>query len=160
MTGAEGDPVLDGVYLYPAAAGDEILAALRRAHRAFTRRFPGDDLAAFFKRSGALFHHFERAPAEPDPRPAEVPPEVEARVIGEYYDRHYRKWLDEPVPALENRTPREAAHLATLRPRLIALLKGFESGAERLRRDGRPAHDFSWMWQELGLESSERRRRR
>ena len=50
-----------------------------------------------------------------------------------------------------NRTPRHAARLKTVRPRLIALLKDFESRAERGRRAGEPAYDFSWMWEELGL---------
>ena len=51
--------------------------------------------------------------------------------------KHYRKWLDEPVPALGNRTPRHAARLKTVRPKLITLLKDFESHSERQRRQAR-----------------------
>jgi len=95
----------------------------------------------------------EKHRASPAPPPAErVPPEVEAQIVGEYYERHYRNWLDQTVPALGNRTPRHAARLKTMRPRLIALLKEFENSSERLRREGRPAYDFGWMWGELGLE--------
>ena len=75
-----------------------------------------------------------------------------AKYLGEYYEDHYRKWLDEPVPALGNRTPRHAARLKTVRPKLIALLKDFESHSERQRRAGEIAYDFSWMWEELGLK--------
>ena len=90
-----------------------------------------------------------RAPA---PESSEVPPEIQAEVVGAFYEQHYRKWLDTALPALGGRTPREAARLQSTRPKLIALLKSFEAMAERQRRDGRPAHDFGWMWGELGLE--------
>jgi SEC-C motif len=82
---------------------------------------------------------------------SEVPPEVQAEVIGRFYEEHYRKWLDEPVPALDGRTPREAATLKSAHPQLVSLLKGMENLAERDRRAGRPAYDFGWMWGELGL---------
>jgi hypothetical protein len=274
MPGADGDLVIDGAsHLYPAAEKEEILKALRRAHRAFRRRFPGGDLSAFFKRAGALFHHlwldlvalrprpvfvtaegdpvllakvvFDvrdrealrtalaahpeldeqddgsyawRAPEDPDgfrrglgafaleggrvvfeamsrpraergrelleglagdavryratqyqdvgqalqepqpppePRPPEVSPEIEAQLVFEFYERHYRSWPDTPLPALDNRTPREAARLDKVRPTLVALLKDFESRAERERREGRPAYDFTWIWEEVGLSRPE-----
>lgn len=83
---------------------------------------------------------------------AVVPPEVEEKLLGEFYEKHYRSWPDTPLPALGHRTPRRAARLKTLRPRVVALLKEFENNSERLRREGRPAYDFGWMWKELGLE--------
>lgn len=91
----------------------------------------------------------ERRRAEPRD---EVPAEIQARVVGGFFERHYRAWLDERLPALGNRTPREAAGLASARPRVIALLKQMESMAERDRRAGRVAYDFGWMWAELGLD--------
>jgi hypothetical protein len=94
-------------------------------------------------------------PAPREPRPPEIPPEVEAQLAFEFYDRHYRTWPDTPVPALGNRTPREAARLDAIRPRLVALLKDFEARAERQRREGRPAYDFAWLWGELGLARPE-----
>jgi hypothetical protein len=88
-----------------------------------------------------------KRPAEPaGSGAAEIPPEVQAEVLGRFYEEHYRKWLDEPVPALGDRTPRHAAKLKTVRPKLIALLKDFESRSERQRRAGQPAYDFRWMW--------------
>lgn len=70
----------------------------------------------------------------------------------EFFEQHYRTWPDEPLPALGNRTPREAAKLPSVRPRLISLLKEMEVMAERDRRAGRPAYDVTRMWAELGLE--------
>jgi hypothetical protein len=87
--------------------------------------------------------------------PPDVPPEVEAELVGDFYERHYRGWPDTPLPALGGRTPRHAARLKTVRPRLVALLKDMEARSERLRRDGRPAYDFGWMWAELGLDRPE-----
>jgi hypothetical protein len=88
-----------------------------------------------------------RERAEPD-----FPPEVVAQLTFDFYDRHYRAWPGVPLPALGGRTPRQAARLASLRPRLVALLKWMENASERARRAGRPAYDFGWLWGELGLE--------
>jgi hypothetical protein len=93
----------------------------------------------------------KRAPQASKPKEPDIPIEEQRKILGEYYENHYRKWLDEPVPALGNRTPRHAAQLKTVRPKLIALLKDFESHSERQRRSGEIAYDFRWMWQELGL---------
>ena len=93
----------------------------------------------------------KHAPAPTEKKKPEIPPEMQAELLGNYYQDHYRKWLDEPVPALGNRTPRHAARLKTVRPKVITLLKDFESRSERQRRAGEIAYDFRWMWKELGL---------
>lgn len=93
----------------------------------------------------------KRAPGPAKNEMPDIPPEVLAELLGRFYEEHYHKWVDQPLPALGNRTPRYAARLKTVRPKLIALLKDMESRAERDRRAGRPAYDISWMWQELGL---------
>ena len=82
---------------------------------------------------------------------SEVPPEVQAELIGQFLEQHYAGWLDTPLPALDGRTPREAAALKSARPKLISLLKHMESSSDRDRRAGKPAYDFGWMWAELGL---------
>jgi hypothetical protein len=82
----------------------------------------------------------------------EVPSEVAAQAALAFYERHYRGWVDTPLPALGGKTPRAAAASKTGRPRLVALLKEIESRAARQRLAGEPAYDFGWMWGELGLE--------
>jgi hypothetical protein len=94
----------------------------------------------------------KHAPQTHKKQEPDIPIEEQRRVLGEFYERHYHKWLDEPVPALGNRTPRHAARLKTIRPKLIALLKDFESHSERQRRAGEITYDFGWMWAELGLK--------
>ncbi len=81
-----------------------------------------------------------------------IPPEVAADVIREYKDRHYKTWPDEPLPALDGRTAREAAGIAKLRPRLVDLLKDMENHEARTTRPDNPPYDFVWIWKELGLE--------
>jgi hypothetical protein len=92
-----------------------------------------------------------KRPPNPAAKPLEIPPAVEAKLLGDFYEQHYRGWLDEPLPALGGRTPRQAAGLKSVRRKVISLLKTMENMAERQRRDGRPAYDFGWMWAELGL---------
>jgi hypothetical protein len=76
----------------------------------------------------------------------------ESGAVRELYDRHYHDWLDRPVPALANRTPRDAARSRLWRRKLVDMLKGFENMTNRAALHGRPAYDFRWIWRELGLE--------
>ena len=94
-----------------------------------------------------------RRRGQPAARPGSgLPPEVEAQVLHEFYDKHYHEWLDIPLPALSGRTPRHAARLKTQRHRVAELLKMFENHTEHDRREGRPAYDTTWMWAALRIE--------
>ena len=119
--------------------------------RDFLQRLLGDAVRFRVVAYEDVGQALKRAPHRVEQKEPDIPLEVQHQMVGEFYERHYRSWLDEPVPALGNRTPRHAARLKTVRPRLIALLKDFESRAERQRRAGDPAYDFSWMWEELRL---------
>ena len=44
------------------------------------------------------------------------------------------------------------ASSVTVGLKLISLLKAMEHASARDRRAGRPAYDFGWMWEELGLD--------
>jgi len=124
--------------------------------------------ALIAKASGAAIRHratryesVESAMKARVPAPAmrpegPVPPAEAARVLAEFKDGHYRAWLDVPLPALAGRTPRHAARLKTLRPRLIDLLKELENHEARTASPESPAYDFGWMWSELGLEAKAR----
>jgi len=83
---------------------------------------------------------------------AEEPPPPETGAVRQLFDRYYQTWLDRPLPALGNRTPRAAARTKIWSVRLIELLKQFENTAERAALAGRPSYDFEWIWQELGLQ--------
>jgi hypothetical protein len=84
--------------------------------------------------------------------PEDLPREVKEALTLDAQARHYRKWLDETIPALNDHTPRQAAADAALRPKLIDLIHGLEGAYHMSLKNGEPAYDPSWMWSELGLE--------
>lgn len=98
----------------------------------------------------ALLERARREPKAPAGLP-ELAPEIKAQIEREMMDAHYRRWLDEPVPALRETTPREAAASRKLRPLLIDLLREFDNHYERAIRRGVQAYDTSWLWDELRL---------
>jgi hypothetical protein len=81
-----------------------------------------------------------------------IPEEIQAPLIKKFLDDHYRKWLDEALPALSHRTPRHAVTLKTFRPKVIELLKQMENSEARAGARGKTPYDFGWLWRELGLE--------
>jgi hypothetical protein len=93
----------------------------------------------------------ERA-AEGDRQPPEppLPPEEMAALLREVEDRHYRKVLSQPIPALDGKSPRQAARSKVGRRKVADWLKQLENGAARRgRAEGRPPYDFGWMWEAL-----------
>jgi hypothetical protein len=100
----------------------------------------------------AVARAMDRTTPVPGETPGEIPFELQARIAADFYEQHYRKWPDAPLPALAGRTPREAAEKPATRGKVVALLKQMENRATRQRRDGQTAYDFRWMWAELGLE--------
>lgn len=82
-----------------------------------------------------------------DELPLETPPELKA-LEKELRRRHWEQWLTTRVPALGNKTPRQAARSAGGRERLEALLAQFERNAER--GDDASA-DLEFIRAELGV---------
>ena len=61
-------------------------------------------------------------------------------------------WLDEKVPALPGRTPRQAARGREW-PYLEALLRQFEYEADLLAADGMTGVDTAWLREQLDMPS-------
>jgi hypothetical protein len=92
-----------------------------------------------------------RSPA-PEPSPA-MDAAAMAEAINRIKEAHYRRTLDEPVPMLGNRTPRECARSKQGRKKLANWIKGIENGEQRQAAGtGVPPYDVSWMWRELGVD--------
>jgi hypothetical protein len=87
----------------------------------------------------------------PSPSTTHDVPAESADAVRALFDRHYRSWIDRPLPALGNRTPRAAAAARLWRPKVMDLIKQLENGAERASNTSRPAYDVGWLWRELGL---------
>ncbi|HKN01790.1 MAG TPA: hypothetical protein VJX23_14830, partial [Candidatus Binataceae bacterium] len=100
----------------------------------------------------ALEEHRARKRSSAEEAAPKLPPEEAARVTRELVDRHYRRVIDEPLPALGNLPPREAVRTPAGRQKVIGWLKHLENGeGRRARKDATPPYDFSWMWRELGV---------
>ncbi len=99
-----------------------------------------------------------RAKTKPRGRTADPPalsPEDAASMasaIAQFKQQHYRRTLDENVPMLGNRTPRQCARTKQGRKQLVRWLKDLENSELRgAHGTGVPPFDFAWMWQELGI---------
>jgi hypothetical protein len=88
--------------------------------------------------------------AEPMTCPSEPErtPEIQA-LEAELIQRHWDAWIDTKVPALGNRTPRQAAKTPTGRERLEALLSDFARSAEERSPVLQP--DLAELRSRLGL---------
>jgi len=86
-----------------------------------------------------------------------LPPETMERAVHELLDRRYREPLDEPVPMLDNLSPREAARRPDTRAMVADWLKYLENANARQPADSPMAsYDTGWMWTELGLSDLRR----
>jgi len=83
----------------------------------------------------------------PEPEPVEMTPELIAHVQG-LMDRHYREWIDTPVPALGGQTPRQACRTEAGRQQVTMLIRTMPDpiGDQAAIRAPREA-----MLRELGL---------
>lgn len=89
------------------------------------------------------------------PEPFELPPEVAEQALRSYLDHHYRQTLDEPLPYLGGKTPRQAASTKKGREQVISWLKSLEnSEARRAAREGQRPYDFQWMWREMKIDQT------
>jgi len=123
----------------------ENLGARGVSHRATSHENPAAALRESLRRGGG-------AQAAVAPGPEDIPRDVQEALVLDHLARHYRSWLDEKIPALDDHTPREAAGDAALRPRLVDLIEGLEGHYQRALQRGEPAYDPSWMWDELALD--------
>jgi hypothetical protein len=109
---------------------------------------------------GALIHHAETTTktvaqvlAEPPPTDAPEPAVLPPEAIAEIEDRMLRQWLDESIPALDGRTPREAARTPEGRQMLEDLFEYIERQQARMRQaPGMFSPDYRKAKTMLGLE--------
>jgi hypothetical protein len=103
----------------------------------------------------------EQCMATRDPTPTAKPnlSEGERRsIIHEGLDRHYRALLDQPIPALGNKSPRAAVKTSKGRDKVVDWLKTLENHTAKLagHNDEMASYDFNWLWTELGVSELRR----
>ncbi|WP_449245424.1 SEC-C metal-binding domain-containing protein [Desulfobacca acetoxidans] len=77
----------------------------------------------------------------------EIPEDIKKALFKEFYDKHYREWLDSPIPALDGKTPRKAIRSKEGKRKVEDLLREMEY----LHNENDQAYDISWVRGELKL---------
>jgi uncharacterized protein (DUF2384 family) len=81
-----------------------------------------------------------------------IDPEIAAEIIHNMLDQHYRQCLDEPIPMLGDKTPRQCAKSKAGREQVVEWLKYLENNElRRAAGQGQAPYDSSWIWEELKL---------
>jgi hypothetical protein len=85
---------------------------------------------------------------------AEAGSEEQKKVVHQVLENHYRKWLYDPLPALDDAAPRDAVTDPVTRVEVIKLLLEAE---DRTRSSSWPMNefDFAFLWEELGVTRDE-----
>ena len=86
----------------------------------------------------------------------DIPPEIAAQIIHNYLDDHYRRTLDDPLPFLDGKSPRQAVKTKKGHAQVIEWLKRLENSEHRRgEADGQAPYDMAWMWKELNLNGEQ-----
>lgn len=94
----------------------------------------------------------DEPPAPSDPEPV-LPLDMAEHVIHSYLDDHYRRTLDDPVPMLNGKSPRQATKTKKGREQVVDWLKQLENSEyHRAASQGQEPYDSAWMWQELNID--------
>ena len=101
---------------------------------------------------------FEATPGNPASPMPDISEQERDAIIRESMDRHYRNLLDQPIPALGNKSPRLAVGTAKGRIKVADWLKTLEnrSAEAKGRNDAIANYSFNWLWTELGVEELRR----
>jgi hypothetical protein len=97
------------------------------------------------------------APKSP-PTMLELSPEQRRSIIHQSLNKHYRRMLNEPIPMLGNRSPREAVKTEAGREKVVSWLKTLENHSANVADRNNPmaTYDFSWLWVDLGVSALRR----
>jgi len=93
-----------------------------------------------------------------EPQEFVIPEEERSAIIHDQMDRHYRRVLDGPVPALGGQTPRAAAKTESGRVKVAQWLKIMENRTAKSgeHNSAMASYNFSWLWTELGVSELRR----
>jgi hypothetical protein len=98
-----------------------------------------------------------RGSTAPPPMP-DISEQERLAILRDSMDRHYRNLLDQPIPALGNKSPRAAVRTAKGRIKVVDWLKTLENGSAEAKgsNDAIANYSFSWLWTELGVDELRR----
>ena len=82
-----------------------------------------------------------------------LPPADLTEMMTQFVRSHYAHWADEPIPALGDKTPRQAITTPSGLERVKGLLRLYEAGeADQAKDQGREAVSYQFLWDALGVE--------
>jgi hypothetical protein len=93
------------------------------------------------------------SPGADESQQLDLSEEEHRAIIHETMDRHYRETLNEPVPALGNKSPRAAVKTKSGRAKVVNWLKMLENRSAEAGESNHAmaSYSFDWMWAELGI---------
>lgn len=82
----------------------------------------------------------------------DIDPQTMTQVMEEFLRRTYAHWADESIPALSNKTPRQAIQTAAGLERVKGLLRSYEASEKaQAAQQNRAEVSYDFLWQALGL---------
>ena len=79
----------------------------------------------------------------------EIPEAVQAQLLAPVLQQHIESWIDERIPALNGKTPRQAVKTKAGRDKVVAMLRDQENSMQR--QPGGELVDFTRVYRALGL---------
>lgn len=87
-------------------------------------------------------------------KPPDMDPALLAQAIGQAIQRAYANWADEPIPLLDNKTPRQAMRTPAGLERVKGLIRSYETDEkEQAAQQGRPAVSYAFLWASIGVSA-------
>lgn len=78
---------------------------------------------------------------------------MSTEMMEQVYRAQYRNWADDRIPALGDKTPRQAMRTKAGREQVIGLLELYEDNERRMaRQDDREPASLEFLWREIGLD--------
>ncbi len=162
FTGKDGEP-RSSAAINPGAQAGRIEIFYR------TQRYADEGRAWFDALAGAAVKYLHRQIDDPQtmalepaddaarPAPPGLPPGLSADQVADAIEqvmrRSYARWADEPIPLLDNKTPRQTIQTAAGLERVKGLLRSYEEGeANMAAQQGRRAISYDFLWADLGLK--------
>ena len=91
--------------------------------------------------------------AQPAKANMDLPPDVIANLIEQRIHHLYVNWPNEPIPALDGKTPRQAISTASGLERVKGLIRSYEQSEEmQAAEQGRREISFQFLWNVVGLK--------
>lgn len=97
------------------------------------------------------------AESKKSPQPLDdVSPELITQALEHHLRRYYNNWADQPIPMLDDQTPRQAVETPGGLENVKFLLRTYEHDEQlQALNQNRPAMSYAFLWESLGINPEE-----